>query len=185
MGDRGNLFFVDGKAGGKLAGVYMYTHWSGSALPALVKAALARGRGRWGDSQYLARIVFCELVQDSVLDETGYGLGTQIGDNEHAIIRIDDTRQRVSIHRPGREAIATDKGLGAWTYEQFLTADVDAVFAPESESDDDDDDDAADAAPVALPKAKLTKRRPAKAKTKAKKPAASKRKAPTKQRRSR
>jgi len=122
MGDRGNIFFVDTRQGETFAGIYMYTHWSGPALPGLVREALARGRGRWGDPPYLARVVFCELVKDSVLEEVGYGLSTRLGDNEHNIVRIDDLGSRVSFHAPGREWRTHDPGVGSWSYEEYLAA---------------------------------------------------------------
>lgn len=120
MGDRGNIFFVDRLEDDELEGVYMYTHWSGSMLPLLVRDALERGRGRWGDPQYLARVVFCELVKDSILEETGYGLSSRLGDNEHIVIRIDDRSSRVSFHEPGKERLPGDSGLVSWSYEEFL-----------------------------------------------------------------
>jgi len=122
MGDRGNIFFVDVRQGETFAGIYMYTHWSGSSLPGLVREALKRGRGRWGDAPYLARVVFCELVKDSILEEVGFGLSTKIGDNEHTIVRIDDLAGRVSFHAPGREWRASDPGLASWSYEDYLAA---------------------------------------------------------------
>jgi hypothetical protein len=122
MGDRGNIFFVDRLEGGSLEGIYMYTHWSGSTLPLIVRDALERGRGRWGDSQYLARILFCELVKDSVLDETGFGLGTRLADNEHVVVRVDDLTSRVSFHEPGKERLPRDSGLASWSFEEYLAA---------------------------------------------------------------
>jgi len=131
MGDRGSIFFVDRLEGGALEGIYMYTHWSGSTLPLIVRDALERGRGRWGDPQYLARVVFCELVKDSVLDETGYGLSTRLGDNEHVIVRVDDLTSRVSFHEPGKERQPRDPGLASWSFEEYLaarTADTERAF---------------------------------------------------------
>lgn len=165
MGDRGNVFFVDGTAGKQLAGIYMYTHWSGGFLPAIVRAALKRGQGRWGDSQYLARIIFCELVQESVMEETGFGLSTEIGDNEHAIVRVDDTKQRVSFHDAGGERNPKDKGTASWSYEEFVAAKDQALlsaFAPEMDEDEEEE--------AELPKA-TAKKKPAANK---KKPAAKK-----------
>ena len=162
MGDRGNVFFVDGKAGKELAGIYMYSHWGGGFLPAQVRAALHRGRGRWGDSQYLARIMFCELIQEDVVGETGFGLSTQIGDNEHSIIRVDDASQRVSFHEPGREKNPKDKGTASWTYEEYIAAGDTALldqFAPSFEDEDEEE--------IIVPKATAKKPKP-KAKTKAK-----------------
>jgi hypothetical protein len=157
MGDRGNVFFVDNASGKQLDGIYMYTHWSGGFLPAIVRAALKRGEGRWGDSQYLARIIFCGLVHEAVMEETGFGLSTQIGDNEHAIIRVDDTKERVSFHAAGGERNPKDKALASWSYEEFVAAGDQAllsVFAPINEDEEEEDDDV-------IPAATAKKKKPA------------------------
>lgn len=120
MGDRGNIFFVDDARGDEWTGIYMYTHWSGVELPSIVKAALERGRDRWGDSQYLGRILFCELVKDAPMDTTGFGLSTQIGDNEHLIVRVNDAEQRVSFHQPGSERLAKSRGVAIWSYDEYV-----------------------------------------------------------------
>lgn len=120
MGDRGNIFFVDHETDdGQLAGLYMYGHWSGAFLPEVVMRALDRGRGRWGDSQYLARIVFCELVRDDLDGTTGFGLSTSIGDNEHAIVRVNDLDQTVAFCPSGSEADPAAKPTQSWSYEEF------------------------------------------------------------------
>lgn len=54
--------------------VVFYTHWSGSDLPETLANALKRGTSRWSDPSYLARIIFSEMVKDSILDPTGYGI---------------------------------------------------------------------------------------------------------------
>lgn len=92
MGDRGNIAVQDG---GKR--VYLYGHWSGSDMPETLRTALVRGEGRWNDPPYLARIIFCELVKGSEMDETGFGISTTIGDNEHPIIVVDCDKQMVTL----------------------------------------------------------------------------------------
>ena len=58
MGDRGNIIVKDGNSE-----VYLYTHWTGSDLPDVLRSALKRGKSRWNDGPYLARIIFCEIVK--------------------------------------------------------------------------------------------------------------------------
>lgn len=94
MGDRGNVQVKEGPADN---GVFFYTHWSGSELPRIVANALKRGRGRWGDTPYLARIIFCEMIQDDVLEETGYGISTSECDPNHDLIVVDDRNSTVTI----------------------------------------------------------------------------------------
>lgn len=129
MGDRANIFFVDTNEseGGTLRGIYLYTHWSGSVLPLILQSALRRGKGRWGDSQYLARIIFSEMIQEDVLTETGYGISTYIGDNEHSVIRVHDPDGIVSFHEPGREVEADDEGLARYSYADYVDADADEL----------------------------------------------------------
>lgn len=80
MGDRGNI---------KVGKVYLYTHWYGSNLKEMLVNALKRGRDRWTDEAYLTRIIFCEMIKDEVLEDTGYGISTEIQDNEHEILEVD------------------------------------------------------------------------------------------------
>ena len=99
MGDRGNI---------KVNDIYLYSHWNGSELGNILKDALIRGKERWHDAPYLTRIIFSEMIKDEVMDETGYGISTQICDNEHEILVVDTEKQTVSAGR-----------LGVWTFEEF------------------------------------------------------------------
>jgi len=164
MGDRGNIYFVDASEKADLRGIYMYTHWSGSYVWKVVKDALKRGNDRWGDSQYLGRIIFCELVKESLLDTTGFGLSTSIGDNEHTIVRVDDTKMRVSFHAPGKERAAKDKGTASWSYDDYVKL-PDAKIAKAFGSEDGEDDEVEEAP---TPK-KSASKKPKKAASKKKK----------------
>ena len=121
MGDRGNIYFVDGaQSDRQWRGVYMYSHWRGGELPSVVQRALRRGRGRWGDAQYLARMMFCELLDGDLDGETGYGLSTQLGDNEHPIVRVNDVDGTVAFCRPGTEADRLEAPMRSWAYDEFV-----------------------------------------------------------------
>ena len=70
MGDRRNVVVeFDNETS-----VALYTHWSGSELPQTLASALLRGQDRWTDPTYLTRIIFSEMIRDSVMDTTGYGI---------------------------------------------------------------------------------------------------------------
>lgn len=69
MGDKANIIFLDGEEQ-----VCFYTHCGGSVLPEVLRAALIRGKDRWDDPSYLARIIFSEMIQDDILGETGFGI---------------------------------------------------------------------------------------------------------------
>ena len=82
MGDRANVRIDNGKDNK----VFLYTHWIGSDLPIIVQNALAR-RTRWDDPQYLARIVFCEMLVGSPEGETtGFGISAVVGDGGDRVI---------------------------------------------------------------------------------------------------
>ena len=87
IGNRGNI---------KVGGVYLYTHWGGSYIKEILRSALIRGKNRWTDEGYLTRIIFCEMIKDDVLGETGFGISTYELDNEHTILEVDCERQEVN-----------------------------------------------------------------------------------------
>ena len=93
MGDRGNIC-MKMKKGGE---IYFYTHWEGSNLAQALRSALIRGRDRWKDESYLARIIFSELIQDDILDTCGYGISTYLTDNEHDILYVDVSKQLITL----------------------------------------------------------------------------------------
>ena len=69
--------------------IYLYTHWGAEHLEDVLREALIRGRSRWDDPPYLARIIFSEMIQDEVLDTTGYGIAPYVMDDEFPTIEID------------------------------------------------------------------------------------------------
>lgn len=122
MGDRGNVYVHDGDK----PGVYLYTHWAGSELAETVQTAL-RKRWRWDDAAYLARIIFCEMVKESPMDETGYGISTGICDNEHPIIDVDTEAQKVRAWWPEDPK----KIIAVLSFEDFIACpNVTALFDP-------------------------------------------------------
>ena len=89
--------------------VYLYTHWSGSELIDTLKAALKRGKNRWNDSEYLARIIFSEMVKGDLMAETGYGIGTEMhGDIEHPVPILDCQTQMISWCGPRSDHLAVE-----------------------------------------------------------------------------
>lgn len=84
MGDRSNIVIED-YSGGR---VYLYSHWSGET--AIKSAVHGLGSGRYNDPSYLARIVFEDLISSDLGQETGFGISTQIEDNEHPVFVISN-----------------------------------------------------------------------------------------------
>jgi len=104
MGDRGNIEMIY-ESGEK---IYFYSHWGGSDLTDVLRKALERGKDRWGDEPYLARIIFCEMIQDDVMDLTGYGISPYICDSEHPIISVCCSNLTIEIE--GKK----------WSFEDFI-----------------------------------------------------------------
>lgn len=82
MGDRGNVV-VQYDNGSE---VFLYTHWGRSELKETVADALDRGRDRWNDDSYLARIIFSEMTRDYIEDETGFGISPFITDGDRTVV---------------------------------------------------------------------------------------------------
>jgi len=116
MGDRGNIGIV--QDGGKDT-VFLYSHWGGSELPATLQNALKREM-RWNDPNYLARIIFCEMVKGQEDGETGFGISSRITDNEHPILIVDCRKQVVKIRKYNWDACRFSVGnLLTMTFEAF------------------------------------------------------------------
>lgn len=91
MGDRGNIV-VEQSDGSR---IFLYAHWDGSELPGILQRALKK-RWRWSDEAYLTRIIFSEMIKDSVMAETGYGISTYLIDNQHPLLVVNCDKDRVS-----------------------------------------------------------------------------------------
>jgi hypothetical protein len=54
--------------------LYVYTHWNGSELFELAKAAVEAAKPRLHDEPYWTRIVVDQMTKDGRDEETGWGL---------------------------------------------------------------------------------------------------------------
>ena len=78
--------------------VFLYTHDNAKFLVEDVHTALSK-RVRWDDPDYLARIIFCNmLVKEDWDKETGYGIGSQMYADINLLIRIDIAKQKIEIN---------------------------------------------------------------------------------------
>ena len=103
MGDRANIQ-VTGHADRDV--VYLYTHWGGTELPETVQRGLERGKERWDDSQYLARILFCQFLMDyseGVDGLTGFGISGIVHDGDTRIVEVDVPHQTVYLTAFGKQ----------------------------------------------------------------------------------
>ena len=114
MGDRANVHIKD--AYGETNGVYLYTHYEGYELPLIVRDALERGRGRWDDDPYLARIIFCEMVKGDEMELTGFGISAAEMDKNFETIHIDCKEGTVSF------------GDQSWKIEEYVKLNKDQIL---------------------------------------------------------
>lgn len=110
MGNRANIYIKDAPE----TGVWLYTHWEGYRLPAVLQSALKRHQ-RWDDSQYLSRIIFCEMVKDKPEGETGYGISSQPCDGGYTLLIVNTGNQTVSLG-DGRYGTTPIKSWGFTDY---------------------------------------------------------------------
>jgi len=89
MGDRAQVFMKKEK-------VYLYTHWGSYELLKTVQNAMMRGKERWDDPEYLARIIFCEMLGDDTKGLTGLGIGGDKHNDINRLITVDTENEEVS-----------------------------------------------------------------------------------------
>ena len=70
MGARVNYIFDDGTN----ALTVLYSHWGAESIDYDLEQAFAHADVRLGDNSYWTRMVISHLIQDELLDETGYGI---------------------------------------------------------------------------------------------------------------
>lgn len=70
MGARVNYIFDDGSQ----ALTVLYSHWGADSIEHDLSSAFAHANPRFGDYSYWTRMVISYLIQDELLDETGYGI---------------------------------------------------------------------------------------------------------------
>lgn len=115
MGDRGNIVVQESKGNR----VYLYGHWSGWDMPEILRKALSRGDNRWDDPQYLARIIFCEMISGRDMTETtGFGITSRLHDNQHPIIVVDCEKGEIRLEAEEDGNHAPEKPQ-AWKIADF------------------------------------------------------------------
>jgi len=73
--------------------IYLYSHWTSiDELRQILASALIRGKDRWNDESYLARIIFSDMIEDDIKSLTGYGISpNSMGDYQIKVNLIDQT----------------------------------------------------------------------------------------------
>lgn len=92
MGCRGQILIED-------IGVYLYTHFGGDEMVNDLKKTLAMPgvRYRWRDDEYLARIIFSQMVKDDIDGTTGYGIGNSQHGDIYKLITINIENQTIEV----------------------------------------------------------------------------------------
>ena len=119
MGDRANVFM---KGYQEEPGVFMYTHWSGYDLPVTVQRALQK-RWRWSDPQYLARIIFCEMIKGQEDRETGYGLSAVVGDGDYRVVQVDAYTQTVTFGKASGTLFIPEGNT--YSFDEYVSLNLD------------------------------------------------------------
>jgi len=117
MGARGNIAI---KQSGDVR-IYFYTHWRGSELPKILRDALGRGKNRWDDPAYLARMIFDEMTSGEK-GETGFGISTEVQDNEYPILVVNPDERVITIDGIGSGPNVLALGVApkhSWTFAEF------------------------------------------------------------------
>lgn len=109
MGDRGQVCIQDEK-------VYLYTHWDASNLVNMVRRALAR-KCRWDDPEYLARIIFCEMIKGNEEGETGFGISSTKHGDIWRLININCEEQQIVLKDYDREVFKK-------SFEEFIRGEL-------------------------------------------------------------
>ena len=91
MGCRGQVRIKDDYGDGS---VYLYTHWGAEELKEDVALALAR-RKRWGDSEYLARMIF-DQMKGHDLGHLSFGISTSEHRDNEQLITIDCEKKTIT-----------------------------------------------------------------------------------------
>jgi hypothetical protein len=111
MGARINFVFKDSEQGPM---VVLYSHWGETEWERDLAMALQHAKPRLGDSSYGTRMIISYLMQDSILEETGFGIfaiandGLDLGD---PTVLIDFTTNTVT----DRVSVPFDKFVAAYS----------------------------------------------------------------------
>jgi hypothetical protein len=113
MGARINFVFKDSESGPM---VVLYSHWGETEWQTDLAMALQHAQPRWMDSSYGTRMIISYLMQDSILEETGFGIyaianeGGSL-DLGEATVLIDFTTKTIT----DRVSVPFDKFVAAYS----------------------------------------------------------------------
>jgi hypothetical protein len=112
MGARINFVFKDGTD----SSVVLYSHWGQDSWQTDIAATLVHSKPRWFDSVYGTRMMISYLMQDSILEEHGYGIYAVSGTN------FDLGEQTIVIDFVNKTISDLDNGAVPVEWEAFINA---------------------------------------------------------------
>lgn len=122
MGARINYLFKDSEpaVGEPAAWVVLYSHWGETDWEESIAMALHHARPRWDDSSYATRMIISYLIQDSVLEETGFGI---YATNPNDFMAWD----------PTVEIDLVNKQIDGHTFDEFINYHVGSLIKTKTE----------------------------------------------------
>ena len=111
MGARINFVFQDSEKGPR---VVLYSHWGETEWERDLAMALQHSKPRWTDASYGTRMMISYLMQDSILDEHGFGIYAIDGDGldlGETTVLVDFTTKTVT----DRVSVDFDKFVAAYS----------------------------------------------------------------------
>lgn len=105
MGDRGQVHIKD-------EGVWLYSHWGATDLIETVRTALKK-KWRWYDPEYLARIIFDEMIGGEQGGEAGYGIGKAQHGDVWRVIKLDCKAGKITVEDDGKQILEQ-------TFDEFI-----------------------------------------------------------------
>jgi len=112
MGARINFVFKDVE---DEAHVVLYSHWGETEWQRDLSMALDHAKPRWSDYAYCTRMVISYLMQDSILEETGFGMYAITGTN----FDLGDTTVVIDIAKETIHQVGSDTKVN---WDSFVQA---------------------------------------------------------------
>ena len=144
MGERGNIVFLFEPAAGSSEArrVYFYSHWRGHLLHEILRDAMnfkelwpagfgnlsgqIRESCRWYDASYLARVVFCRLVEGDEGGVLSFGIDVDRTLPDYDELHVDVKKREIRQVRldpiegkEGRWEGVAEVTVATWTFEEF------------------------------------------------------------------
>ena len=91
--------------------IFLYSEFGSISLPSLISYSLNRAKDFWDQEEYIASIIFKDMLAIDIQESTEFGLSNNIQDIESDIIFADIKKQIISI------------GDNQWSFEDYILLD--------------------------------------------------------------